>query len=262
MHAWTVPEALLLAFVGLAAGFVNTAAGAGSLLSLRALMLFGIPAEVANATNRVPVLVQSTVAGRGFDKAGVLDRSSILKAAIPSSLGAIVGALTASHLPEKVMRWLLIVVLLGIALTGLRAARRPAAPDAEKGEAPKKLELRVATTVWLFVAGAYGGFLQAGVGLALLYALATVGGLDYARANGLKAVLVAIFTVPALAVFVLAGQVAWVPAIVMSLGAAAGAALGVRYAVKYARQLRVTVVVIDVIACIVLVAREIVAMKT
>ncbi|HTJ80203.1 MAG TPA: sulfite exporter TauE/SafE family protein, partial [Polyangiaceae bacterium] len=112
MHAWSIPEAALLVAVGCAAGFVNTAAGAGSLLSLRALMLLGFPAEIANATNRVPVLVQSTVAARGFDKAGLIDRGNVVKTAIPASLGAIVGAVTASHLPEKVMRWVLIVVLL------------------------------------------------------------------------------------------------------------------------------------------------------
>jgi uncharacterized membrane protein YfcA len=257
MHAWSIPEAALLVAVGCAAGFVNTAAGAGSLLSLRALMLLGFPAEVANATNRVPVLVQSTVAARGFDKAGLIDRGNVVKTAIPASLGAVVGAVTASHLPEKVMRWVLIVVLLGIAFTGLRAARKPGQSELEKEAPPRTFALTATTAAWLFVAGAYGGFLQAGVGLALLYALANVGGLDYVRANGLKVVLVAIFTVPALVVFVIARQVEWVPAALMSVGSAAGAALGVRYAVKYARQLRVVVVLVDVIACIVLVAREV-----
>jgi hypothetical protein len=257
MHAPTWPQAFLLAGVGLAAGFINTAAGAGSLLSLRALMLLGMGADVANGTNRVPVLVQSLVAARGFDKAGALDRPGVLRAAAPSSVGAVAGAVLASVLPEHTMRWVLIVVLLGIAFAGLRAAKKPAT-DASAEAAPKTLVLDLKTTLWLFIAGAYGGFLQAGVGLVLLYALAGVARLDYARANALKVFAVALFTIPALGVFVLAGKVAWLPAAAMSLGSAVGAALGVKYAVKYAQQLRVVVVVVDVAACAILVARELV----
>ncbi len=255
MHALTWPQALLLAGVGLAAGFINTAAGAGSLLSLRALMLLGMGADVANGTNRVPVLVQSVVAARGFDKAGTLDRPGVVRTALPASAGAVAGAVLASVLPEQTMRWVLIVVLLGIAFAGLRAAKKPAAAPSSDAP-PRALELDLKTTVWLFIAGAYGGFLQAGVGLVLLYALAGVARLDYARANALKVFAVALFTIPALAVFVIAGKVAWLPAAAMSVGSAIGAALGVKYAVKYAQQLRVVVVVVDVAACAVLIARE------
>jgi uncharacterized membrane protein YjjP (DUF1212 family) len=46
---WTV---VMLLVSGLAAGFVNTLAGGGGLFTLSALMLMGIPADIANGTNR------------------------------------------------------------------------------------------------------------------------------------------------------------------------------------------------------------------
>ena len=47
----------LVAAAGIAAGFVNTMAGGGSLLTLPALMLLGLPADVANGTNRLLSLI-------------------------------------------------------------------------------------------------------------------------------------------------------------------------------------------------------------
>jgi len=259
MHAISAAEAAILAAAGLAAGFVNTAAGAGSLLSLRALMITGLPADIANGTNRVPVLLQSLVAARGFSRHQPIAARDLAKAAGPACAGALVGSVAATFTPERAMRYLLIGVLLAVAVLGLVTARRAARREGTGDEHRTELELRPATVAWLFVSGLYGGFLQAGVGLVLLFALGSVARLDLVRANGLKVATVAVFSVVATAVFVLRGQVAWVHAIVMSVGAVIGARLGVAYAVRYARQLQVFVVAVDVLACAWLVWRELAA---
>ena len=256
MHAISAAEAAILAAAGLAAGFVNTAAGAGSLLSLRALMVTGLPADIANGTNRVPVLAQSLVAARGFSQHQPIGARDVVRAAVPACLGALVGSFAATFTPERVMRFLLIGVLLGVAVLGLVTARKSA--KAEEDAAPE-LVLRPATAAWLFVSGLYGGFLQAGVGLILLFALGSVARLGLVRANGLKVATVAVFSVVATAVFVARGQVAWPHALVMSVGAMIGARLGVAYAVRYARQLQVFVVAVDVLACAWLLWRELAA---
>ena len=61
-------QAFVLISIGLIAGIINTLAGGGSNLSLPALMMYGLPADVANATNRISVLMQSATATRGFYK--------------------------------------------------------------------------------------------------------------------------------------------------------------------------------------------------
>src|SRR5690606_34266820 len=58
---------------GVAAGFVNTLAGGGSLLTLPALMLLGLPANVANGTNRLAVAAQSLSGVIAFHRQGKLD---------------------------------------------------------------------------------------------------------------------------------------------------------------------------------------------
>ena len=253
MHAITALEAGLLGAVGLVAGFVNTAAGAGSLLALPARMLVGPPAALANGTNRAPVLAQSVVAAAGFAKHRPIAPRELARAAVPASLGALAGSLAATFTPERLMRYLLIGVLLGVAFLGLWGAFRKRWQTDAHAEA---LVLRPATVAWLFLSGLYGGFLQAGVGLILLFALGSVARLGLVHANGLKVTTVAVFSVLAASVFIVRGQVAWPHALAMTLGSVAGARLGVAYAVGYAKQLQVFVVVVDVAACVWLVWRE------
>lgn len=260
MHDLSAPWQLaLLVAVGGAAGFVNTAAGAGSLLSLRLLMLLGVPATVANATNRLPVLAQSVAASLGFHGGGQLDRANILRAALPSSAGSIAGALAASYAPDKAMRYILIVALFGMAvvslLPSLTRKKKPIAAGDEA--APRKPNLSTPSAVaWLFVAGLYGGFLQAGVGLVLLFALANVGGYDLVRANALKVVVVGLFTTVSLAVFIARGEVWFGPGLVMCIGSVIGARLAVRFAMARGAALKKLVVAIDLVACAALVWRE------
>jgi uncharacterized membrane protein YfcA len=70
---------LLLIGAGIAAGFINTIAGSGSLLTLPLFMAFGLPAPVANGTNRIGILLQSLVGVFSFKKQNLLDFSSAFK---------------------------------------------------------------------------------------------------------------------------------------------------------------------------------------
>ena len=89
-------EIVMLLTVGMLSGFINTLAGGGSMLTLPALMMMGIPADLANGTNRLAVLAQSITGAKGFDQAGRLDRSALTGVLVPTIVGAAVGALCAS----------------------------------------------------------------------------------------------------------------------------------------------------------------------
>ncbi len=268
MHdPWSVLHVAVLVGAGCAAGFVNTAAGAGSLVSLRALMLLGVPADVANGTNRLPVLAQSIAAALGFDSKGSLDRTAVVRIAVPTSIGAVVGALVASRLPEHEMRYVLIFVLFVMGLVSLKKTKTKARPIKPVGDsaiagvetADAPLEPSASGFGFfaaLVFAGMYGGFLQAGVGLVLLFALSTIGGYDIVRANALKVVVVGIFTVAALAVFMWSGKVDYVAGAIMSVGSVIGARLAVAYAMGHTERLKRFAVAVDAIACVVLLYRE------
>jgi uncharacterized membrane protein YfcA len=71
--------------VGLVAGFINTLAGSGSLLSLPMLILLGLPANVANGTNRVGVTMQNIVAVATFCRSRAPGSSSCRPSSAASS---------------------------------------------------------------------------------------------------------------------------------------------------------------------------------
>ncbi len=219
-------SALIVA--GVIGGFINTLAGGGSMLTLPALMLLGMPADVANATNRVGVLLQSLTGVRGFNKAGRLDAGAIVPVLVPTLVGSLAGALAASYLPVWLLKPTLLASMVGMALVMLVFPGVVAPPEGTRAFPVRE---RPAAAAGLFLAGAYGGFVQAGVGFLLIAALA--GGLRYdlVRSNALKLVCTAAFSVVALLVFVFRDQVLWVPGLILAAGTVVGASLSVRFAI-------------------------------
>ena len=219
----------LLVITGAVAGVINTLAGGGSNLTLPALMIMGLPADIANATNRVGVLLQCIVGVKGFDRHGKLERGDVGPILIPTLIGAGIGALLASFMPTTYLKPVLLLSMIGMALIILI---RPSTIAAAPGEIHRKVSLKSSAWWTLFVSGLYGGFVQAGVGFILIAALA--GGLRYdlVRANALKMLCTGVLTGLALVIFIWRNQVMWIPGLVLAVGTMAGAQLGVKLALK------------------------------
>lgn len=217
----------IVVIAGVAAGFINTMAGGGSLLTLPALMLLGLPADVANGTNRLAVVTQSASGVVGFHRAGKLETGAVLPVVVPTVLGAGVGAAGAAVAPVHLLEPVLLgTMVLMAAVMVVRPRLVMAAPDEPR---PPN---RFAGPAGLFLAGMYGGFVQAGVGFVLLAVLGGVLRFDAVRANALKLVCTLVFGTVALGIFVAAGDVEWAPAAVLAVATVVGSQLGVRFAVK------------------------------
>ena len=104
----------------------------------------------------------------------LLDQSAIIPILIPTVLGALLGALLASYLPVTILKPVLLGSMLVIALITLV---KPSVIAPPAGTLPYHLRERPGAAAGLFLAGLYGGFVQAGVGFMLIAALA--GGLRY-----------------------------------------------------------------------------------
>ena len=237
-------ELAALLAAGLVAGCINTIAGGGSMLTLPALVLVGLPVDVANGTNRVAVVMQSLAGAWRFDKAGVVEWGTVRRVLLPTIAGAVIGAIVAAYVvPEEYLGPVLFGTMLVVALVFLF---RPPVDSADGEErAP-----HVLSPLGLFGAGLYGGFVQAGVGLVLLAVLTGLTRRSLVEANALKLVVVLAFTLVALGVFVVAGQVRWVHGLILSGATVAGALLGVRFALKAgSRALRFVVFGCAVVAC-------------
>ncbi|TNE92385.1 MAG: sulfite exporter TauE/SafE family protein [Deltaproteobacteria bacterium] len=235
----------LLLVAGLVAGVVNTLAGGGSLLTLPALIFLGLPPTVANGTNRVGVLLQSLVAARAFHDKGVLDLPVGRRLLVPTSLGAALGAWLSVDLDEQLFKRIIGGVMLG--MVGLMLLEPQRWLKGREGEPPAHLWW--SGPLAFFAIGLYGGFLQAGVGVFLLAGMVLLQGQDLLRANAVKAMLVAGFTIPPLAIFTWHGAVQWVPGLVLALGSMAGASLGARLSLAGgAKGIRYAVIAVIVVS--------------
>jgi uncharacterized membrane protein YfcA len=249
---WLVPEVTLgpeswpaLAAVGFVAGLINALAGGGSVLTLPTLIFLGLPAGIANGTNRVAILVQNIGAVRSFNHHGRLDWGWLKLAAPPAVIGAVLGMWIAVQTGDADLQRVLAVMMLFIAGWMVWSPVAPS-PDGS-APLPSSAGRRALFVVGFFGAGLYGGFIQAGSGFILL-ALATTAGLDYVRSNALKLALVLSFTPLALLGFASQGLVDWPSGLALALGNLTGALLGVRVAVKKGSEWVRRVVVVLVVA--------------
>jgi uncharacterized protein len=232
-------DSLILVAGGLAAGIFNTLAGGGSLVSVPLLVLVGLPGNVANGTNRVGIFAQSAAAAWRFRADGVSGVRQGARLLVPIALGSALGAFIISRLADDTFEWLFGLVMIAL-LPPILIRPKPAAGGGSRWSP--------ATTFAVFFAiGVYGGAFQAGVGIALVLALAHSGH-DLVRANSIKVVINTILTLAALPVFLWQGQVRWLPALFLATGYALGGTLGARLAVRGGERLIRPVLVVAVVA--------------
>lgn len=219
---------LLLVALGIAAGIINTLAGGGSNLVIPALMIAGMPPDVANATNRVGVMMQSVTAVKQFHSKGKLPTGDLKAILFPTLIGGFLGGATASYAPAYLLKPALLFTMLGMAAL---MVFKPSVVIPEAGTPVKLVGQTSGAWLALFVAGFYGGFVQAGVGFVLIAALAGTLRYDIVSTNALKLVCTVAFTAVALALFIYNDQVAWIPGLILAVGSIIGAWLGVNIAI-------------------------------
>ena len=210
-------EAALLVVGGLFAGAINTVAGGGSMLTVPLLVLAGVPGNAANGSNRVGILTSNVAAVATFRRLGVDGLRHASRVVVPVVLGGFIGSFAVGRILddatfERVFGLLMIpLVILSV--------RRPSNASGDRAWSTTKVVI-----VFLLI-GIYGGAFQAGVGLVLLAAL-TRSGFDLVMSNSIKVIVNTAVTVVALPVFILSGDIAWAPALVLAAGFVVGGWLG------------------------------------
>lgn len=218
----------ILAAAGVLATVVNVMAGGGGMIVLPALMALGLPADVANGTYRLAVVTQSIAGTSALRREGKLDTRSIVPILIPTILGAVAGALLATRVPRDLLKPIMLatmIVMAAVIVLRKRTLIPDEGPTLTPQEAPRSY-------VGLFLAGVYGGFIQAGVGFLLLGVLVGTLRHNLVSGNALKLVVTLAFGTVSLAIFVWAGLVSWTPALVLAAASIIGARIGVRLMLK------------------------------
>lgn len=214
---------------GLLAGFVNTLAGGGTIISLSILMFLGLPANIANGTNRIAILAQTFTAVKCFRQQKLLlDEKKGIALGIPSVLGSVVGAFIAVDLDEKVIEKAIAVAMLLMSVFIIFKPRKWLKGQPELMGKP----VSILNMVIFFFIGVYGGFIHAGVGYLLLAGIVFGAGFDLIKANAVKNLIVLLYAPFILGIFIWMDQVNFKYGIILSLGNISGAYFATRFAIK------------------------------
>jgi hypothetical protein len=187
------------------------------------LLSTGVPSVSANATNNVAMWLGSFASAGSFRSHMDVPRGTLVRMIVTSGVGSVAGAILLLHTSNAQFSGLIPYLLLtatalfifGPALTRLSQRSHGGLTL----DSPLGLALQ-------FLIAVYGGFFGAAIGILMLALLALLGMGDLRRAQAFKLLLATVINGVACVPFVLAGAIAWVPAIAMSVGSIAGGYLG------------------------------------
>jgi uncharacterized membrane protein YfcA len=232
---------VLLFVAGIWAGAQNALAGGGSFVTLPALILAGLDARTANITSTValfPGQIATGFAGRSL--AAGTERLSFKALVAISLVGGVIGALLLLATPPsffaRLVPWLVLfataVFAWGSFIRKPRQDARPLSPWAAGGAQ--------------FLIAIYGGYFGGGIGFLMLAAL-TIAGLKVKNAAASKNVLAGVMNASAVVIFLFSGDVRWLQAVALGIGAIGGGLLGAMLLKRVnERWLKVGVVILGV----------------
>jgi hypothetical protein len=218
---------LFLIVSAFGAGLMNSVAGGGTFLTFPALVFSGVPAVMANATSTVAVFPGSLASAWAYRREfpaleGLRTRTILLVSLAGGAIGAILLISTPENTFNKLIPWLLlaatILFAVGKRLTPVLRRHIHIGP--------------VAMCVIQFVIALYGGYFGGAMGIMMLALFGLFGLTDIHAMNALKTLLSGLLNAIAVVCFVIAGQVAWTPALIMLVSAIAGGYVGAQVAQK------------------------------
>ena len=239
---------LLLAVAGFVAGALNAAAGGGSLITFPALIAVGYPPLIANVTNNVAVFPGYVTGALGY-RSGLRGQGRrILPLALASAVGGLLGVALILASSDSAFEGIVpFLVLAACALLALQPVLgRWVGKRSGLREKPG-----IGSILGMTLAGVYGGYFSAALGVAVLALLGLFFEDTLQRLNALKATLQLVIGGAAALGFALLTPVDWPAAAVIGATSLAGGRVGARLAQRVSdRTLRVGIVTYGVVAAL------------
>lgn len=220
-------DIFLLIGAGVFAGFVNTIAGGGSLLTLPLLIFMGLPPAVANGTNRIAIVVSSLSANIGYASKKVVTFPFSIYLGISALFGAILGARIAIEIDGAMFNRILAIIMI---LVVLIMVFKPKMTNHLSHERTTGKYLVISLIAFFFI-GIYGGFINAGIGFIIMLFLNIFNRINLVRVNAVKVGVVFIYTIAALTTFAVSGNVNWLFGLILAIGTSIGAWTASRFSV-------------------------------
>lgn len=236
-------QALLLLFIAaFIAGFIDSIAGGGGLITIPAMLIAGIPPLETLGTNKLQSMFGAGSATIAYARKGHVDLKKQLPMAAMAVIGGALGAVVASFVPGDVLRAFMPFLLVAIALY---FALKPNLSDIDSHQ---RLTPFAFGLTFVPMIGFYDGVFGPGTGSFFMLAFVSLAGFGMLKATAHTKLLNFGSNVGAFLVFVAGGVVLWKIGFLMGIGQFLGAQTGSKLAMKNGARLIKPLLVITCVA--------------
>jgi uncharacterized membrane protein YfcA len=198
----------------------SSIAGSGGLLTLPALLWFGLPPLNALATNKVQSSLGTLSSAWNFFRQGHLDIKPLYRSLVMAILGSVAGTCLVQSLNGTTLSRLIPFLLLGIALYFL------VSPKVSSADSHEKISRQWFACTAALGMGLYGGFFGPGMGTIMPFLFVWLLGHNLVKATAETKLMILAVNGSSALIFVFSGYVIWQLAIGMSIAQILGARLG------------------------------------
>ncbi|MDP5276756.1 TSUP family transporter [Chengkuizengella axinellae] len=213
---------LLLFIVAIIAGWVDTIAGGGGLITIPSMILAGLPPSTALATNKLQGSSGTFISTMFFLKKGAIDLKSMRLSILMTFLGSILGGWLLLQMNADNLQMILPFMLVFIGIYFLFS------PNIDNKDRPMRMKLSLFSFLIAPLLGFYDGFFGPGTGSLIAMAFIALCGYSSSKATANAKLLNFTSNFSALIYFIFFGHIAWIIGLVMMLGQIIGSFIGAK----------------------------------
>lgn len=226
IFGFSIDILLLLLVVSLVAGFLDTLAGGGGLITVPALMMTGIPPIFALGTNKLQGATGTAVASLMMLRKHKVKLSDVKGLMLAAFIGSALGTIAVQFITTDALSILIPVVLIFIAAYFLLSKKIIETTNVQKISHGNYRNFVIPAI------GAYDGLLGPGTGSFFSLAGVALRGLGIIDSTAAAKTLNFSTNIASLIVFIVSGKIIWILGAVMMLGQFTGAWMGSHFLFK------------------------------
>jgi uncharacterized membrane protein YfcA len=211
---------------GLFAGWVDSIAGGGGLITIPLLLWVGLPPQCALGTNKLQASFGSFTAAGHYVRGDVVSLPAAVPGILLTFIGAASGAFVVQSIPSGMLGKIIPILLIAVAVYLFFA------PTFGQRRSTPRMKTLSFYAVFGLVLGFYDGFFGPGVGSFWAIAFVLFLGVELREATGLTKVMNFTSNIVSLLVFLAGGQVLYRVGLVMGAGQIIGARIGSGLVIK------------------------------
>ncbi|MBM7558421.1 TSUP family transporter [Marinitoga litoralis] len=211
------------------AGFVDSIAGGGGLISLPAYLFIGLPSHNALATNKLSSSIGTTISTLRFAKGKAIIFEVGIFSVIFSFIGSFLGAKLALFLSDDILK-IILAILIPLAAIFIMI-RKPVKNENKEYDLSHIKTIILSSLIGLII-GMYDGFFGPGTGTFLIILYVSILSIDHVKASGTAKIVNLASNISALLTFIIGGKVIFSIGLPAALFGIAGNWIGSGLALK------------------------------